>query len=176
MVVVGIVVMIWCALRIAEHVLSVLDTVVLREEGAVEACSRQHVPLLLANLAVPALVLAACWLAVRRGEPVTVGPATWAWLAVLVVAECVHWWAIATLGRRWTTGVLVLPGEAPVVRGPYRWLRHPGYAAGVTSAVALPLVAGAWVVAAPVAVMFAVVVVLRVRCEDRAWLDVGAAA
>jgi len=169
MLIAGAVVVAWAALRMAEELLSVSDTVILRERGAVESCSRQHVPLLMANVVVPLLTIGACALVIRGGGSVTVGTAGLVWLGVLVVAECLHWWAIGTLGRRWTTGVLVLPGEQPVMRGPYRWLRHPGYLAGVTSAVALPMVAGMWPVALFVAVMFAVVVALRVRCEDRAW-------
>ena len=46
-------------------------------------------------------------------------------------ATALRWWVIATLGERWSTRVLVLPGAPPVRGGPYRWLRHPNYLAVV---------------------------------------------
>ena len=36
-----------------------------------------------------------------------------------------------TLGDRWSTRVIVLPGARPVTGGPYRFLRHPNYLAVV---------------------------------------------
>src|SRR5665811_275367 len=49
------------------------------------------------------------------------------WLAVFILLQAGRLWVIVSLGRRWTTRVIVLPGASPVARGPYRWLRHPNY-------------------------------------------------
>jgi methyltransferase len=171
-----LVVIAWSCLRVAEYVLSESDMGALLDRGGVERCTRQHLPLLLVNAVVPTLAMTSIWLHVRaEGRDVDLGTASVVALVLLVVAESLHWWAILTLGRRWTTGVVVVPGEQPVVSGPYRWLRHPGYAGGGTSGALLPLVAGSWVLALVAAAFLAGIVVVRIRCEDEAWRQVGAA-
>jgi methyltransferase len=54
------------------------------------------------------------------------------WIAgagVFVAAKALKYWAIASLGPRWTFRVLVPPGSQRTVRGPYRWISHPNYVA-----------------------------------------------
>jgi methyltransferase len=34
---------------------------------------------------------------------------------------------LRTLGERWTTRIIILPGAPPVTSGPYRLVRHPNY-------------------------------------------------
>ena len=71
----------------------------------------------------------------------------WPMLGVRVAAQALRWWCIATLGTRWNTRVIVVPGVALVPRGPYRWLSHPNYVAVAVEGLALPLVHTAWVTA-----------------------------
>jgi methyltransferase len=49
--------------------------------------------------------------------------------AVFVAAKALKYWAISTLGTRWTFRVLVPPGSTRICRGPYRWVSHPNYIA-----------------------------------------------
>ncbi|MFJ4030787.1 MULTISPECIES: isoprenylcysteine carboxyl methyltransferase family protein [Streptomyces] len=92
----------------------------------------------------------------------------WPMLAVLVGAQALRWWCIGTLGPRWNTRVIVVPGLPLVARGPYRLLRHPNYVAVVAEGVALPLVHTAWVTAVAFTVLNAAVLTVRVRCENQA--------
>lgn len=93
----------------------------------------------------------------------------WPMLGLLVAAHALRWWCIASLGRRWTTRVVVLPGEPLVTRGPYRWLRHPNYVAVALEGLALPLVHTAWVTALLFTVLNAVLLLgFRIPAEDRA--------
>ena len=64
-------------------------------------------------------------------------------LAVALGAQALRWWCIRTLGHRWTTRVLVLPGAPRIRTGPYRVLAHPNYVAVIAEGAALPLVHGA---------------------------------
>ncbi len=92
----------------------------------------------------------------------------WTMLAVVVAAQLLRWWCIATLGKRWNTLVIVLP-EAPLVRsGPYRWLHHPNYVAVVAEGIALPLVHSAWITAAVFTVANALLLTVRIRVENAA--------
>ncbi|WP_031506170.1 isoprenylcysteine carboxyl methyltransferase family protein [Streptomyces megasporus] len=104
------------------------------------------------------------WVAGRSFDPAL----GWSMLAVLTAAQALRWWCVRTLGPRWNTRVIVVPGLPPVASGPYRLLRHPNYAAVVAEGVALPLVHGAWVTAVVFTVLDAALLAVRVRCEDAA--------
>ena len=98
----------------------------------------------------------------------------WTALALAVASQALRWWCITSLGRHWSTRVLVVPGDELVTRGPYRFLRHPNYVAVVVEGVALPLVHTAWITATAFTVLNAVLLRTRIRVEDRALA--GAAA
>jgi methyltransferase len=89
-------------------------------------------------------------------------------LAVVVAAQALRWWAIATLGPRWNVRVIVVPGLPVVTGGPYRWLRHPNYLAVVLEGVALPMVHTAWITAVTFSVLNAILLATRMRCEEAA--------
>ncbi len=96
-------------------------------------------------------------------------PALAASMAVLLVAaQALRYWAIATLGERWTTRIVWLPGVPPVTGGPYRFLRHPNYLAVVAEMAALPLLHGAWLTAAGFSAANAGVLAVRIRAEESA--------
>lgn len=95
--------------------------------------------------------------------------ATWPLLAVFVATDAVRLWSTFTLGARWTTKVVVVPGEAPVSRGPYRFLRHPIYDALRVELFALPLAFGLFGCALVLGVGNLLAVQNRIRKEDAAW-------
>ncbi|MFE2584215.1 isoprenylcysteine carboxyl methyltransferase family protein [Streptomyces sp. NPDC059378] len=123
-----------------------------------------------AMVALHAGLLVGCptevWLAGRPFVPALAWPA----LAVLAGAHALRWWCINTLGPRWNTRVIVVPGRPLVTNGPYRWrwLRHPNYVAVVAEGVTLPLVHSAWVTAAVFSVLNAALLTVRIGCENRA--------
>jgi methyltransferase len=90
--------------------------------------------------------------------------------AVLALAaQALRWWCIATLGPRWNTRIIVVPGLPLVRRGPYRLLPHPNYVAVVLEGIVLPLVATAWVTALVFTVLNAVLLLrFRIPAEERA--------
>jgi len=86
----------------------------------------------------------------------------------VVAAQALRWWCIVTLGPRWNTRVIVVPGLAPVVAGPYRVLRHPNYLAVAVEGAALPLVHGCWITAVSFTVANALLLRVRIRVENEA--------
>ena len=92
----------------------------------------------------------------------------WGWLALFVLLQAARIWVVASLGRRWTTRIIVMPEAPLVVRGPYRWMRHPNYAVVAAEIVVLPLVFGAWWIALVFGLLNAAVLAWRIRSEDRA--------
>ena len=92
----------------------------------------------------------------------------WSMLAVVVLAQALRWWCIATLGPRWNTRIIVIPGLPLVDSGPYRWMRHPNYVAVVLEGIALPLVHTAWITAALFTLANAGLLRVRISAENTA--------
>jgi methyltransferase len=150
--------------RVAELAVSSRNARRVLARGGVEA-GRGHYP---AMVSFHALVLAAC-----AAEPLLF-PAPWpaaaaiaATLAVFL-AQALRWWAIWALGERWSTRIVVVPGSAPVERGPYRFLRHPNYLAVALELAALPLALGAWRTAIAATLGNALLLAVRIPAEERA--------
>lgn len=89
-------------------------------------------------------------------------------LGLALMAQVLRWWAVLSLGPHWNVRVLVVPGAPAVVRGPYRFLRHPNYLAVVIEGFAVPLVHAAWLTAVGFSVANALLLAVRIRCEERA--------
>jgi methyltransferase len=87
-------------------------------------------------------------------------------LALVLAATGLRWWVIRTLGERWTTRVLCLPGAPLITGGPFRFLRHPNYLAVIVEIAALPLVHSAYLTAGIFTVLNAVLLRHRVRVEE----------
>lgn len=110
--------------------------------------------------------LVACVAEVWLGERPLVPPLAVSMLLVLVAAMSLRYWVIGTLGHRWTTRVICLPGEPLITTGPYRALRHPNYVAVAAEIVALPLVHSAWLTASLFSFANAWVLRARIRVEE----------
>ena len=101
--------------RLGEVWLSNRNTRRLLAEGARE-CGAGHYSLI---VAVHALWLAVLWWR-APGRPVNA-----AWLAIFVLLELARLWVLASLGRRWTTRIIVVP-QAPLTRrGQYQFVTPP---------------------------------------------------
>ncbi len=93
---------------------------------------------------------------------------SWPPLAIFAVLQLGRLWVIATLGRRWTTRIMVLPGASLVEGGPYRYLRHPNYAIVAAEIAVLPLAFGAVAIALIFSAINLVLILRRIAIEDRA--------
>ncbi len=147
------------AQRLAELAYSARNGRRLKARGAHEA-GAGHYPLIVA--------LHAAWLLalVLTVPPAT--PANLPLLGVFAALQAVRVWVIASLGERWTTRVIVLPGAPLVAKGPYRYLRHPNYAVICGEIAVVPLMFGAWQVAVVFSALNLALLRHRVRVEEAA--------
>jgi len=144
--------------RVGELFLSRRNTARLLAQGAREHAPA-HYPLI---VAVHVLWLAALWwLAPPRAIDGF-------WLGLFVLIEIARIWVLATLGPRWTTRIIVLPGAPLVKEGPYRFVNHPNYWVVIGEIAVLPLVFGLWEVALAFTLLNAAVLAVRIREENRA--------
>lgn len=93
---------------------------------------------------------------------------SWPLLGVFALPQLGRLWVIATLGRRWTTRIIVLPGAPLVHSGPYRWLRHPNYTIVTAEIAVLPLAFGAVSIALVFSALNLALILRRIAIEDRA--------
>jgi methyltransferase len=144
--------------RAAELLISSRNTRELMARGTVEVAPR-HYPLI---VAVHAAWLTALWL-FGHDQPVNL-----ILLAFYVVLQGFRLWVMRTLGSRWTTRIIVLPGQPLVVGGPYLYLSHPNYAVVAAEIALLPLVLGLGWLAAIFTILNAAILAIRIRAETRA--------
>ncbi|HZZ32333.1 MAG TPA: isoprenylcysteine carboxylmethyltransferase family protein [Phenylobacterium sp.] len=151
------------AQRLGELVVARRNTARLVAAGGVER-GAEHYPLI---VALHAAWLAGLWWLAWDS------PANPAWLGAYVVLEGLRVWVLASLGARWTTRIIVVPGETLVRKGPYRFLSHPNYLVVAGEIAVLPLVFGLTSYAVVFSVLNAAMLWLRIRAESAALRDSG---
>ena len=93
---------------------------------------------------------------------------SWTMFALAMGSQALRWWCILTLGKRWNTLVVIIPGLRAITSGPYKWLKHPNYLAVVIEGVALPMVGFAWRTAIFFTFLNIFVLTARLRVENKA--------
>jgi methyltransferase len=88
-------------------------------------------------------------------------------LALFLAANAVRWWVIRTMGQHWNVQVVDSTQLGVVTSGPFRFVRHPNYAAVFVEMLALPLIHTAWITAAAGAVAHVGVLAQRLSAEER---------
>jgi methyltransferase len=150
--------------RLAELVVSQRNATDSLSRGGVES-GRGHFPVM---VALHTALLIGCWVEPLALHRSFIPALEWPMLALVVAANVLRWWCIATLGSRWSARVIVLPGLPLIKTGPYRWFAHPNYVAVVVEGAALPLAGSAWITAGTFAVLNAALLTVRLRCETGA--------
>ena len=150
--------------RLGELVLARHNTARLLAKGAIEIGAR-HYPLLVATHAA---WLAALWIW-GRDQSVDLPL-----LGAFIVMQGLRLWVLATLGERWTTRIIVLPGAPLVTSGPYRYFSHPNYAVVAAEIALLPLALHLPWLALVFTILNAAVLTIRLRAEQRALSVVSA--
>jgi methyltransferase len=144
--------------RLAELILARRNTARLRAKGAHEV-GAAHYPLI---VALHGAWLAGLWFLAFERTP------RLPWLGVFLVLQAARVWVIATLGERWTTRIIVLPGAPLIADGPYRFLSHPNYCVVAAEMLVLPLVFGLVWYGIVFSLLNGLILWLRIRTESAA--------
>jgi methyltransferase len=144
--------------RLAELLLARWNTQRLLAAGGIEF-GRSHYPVMVGLHT--AWLLGLWWFGRSRSvDPVLLG--------AFVLLQAGRIWVIASLGRRWTTRIIMLPNAPLVASGPYRWLKHPNYLIVALEIAVVPLALGMPVFAAVFTLLNAAVLYRRIRAENAA--------
>ena len=151
------------ATMLVELILSRSNERSLRARGAIEPDDDVYVAM--AWVYPLAFLVMAAESLVRGGVAPSV---TAAGVFVLVAGKAIKYWAVASLGERWTFRVLVLPATSLVVHGPYRYIRHPNYVGVMGELAGMALLVGAPITGVAAFVVFGWLIRRRIRTEERA--------
>lgn len=149
--------------RLSELLIARRNTARLLAVGGVET-GASHYPVMVS--------LHAAWLAGLWFFAVS-QPVSLSLLALYGVAQLFRLWILLSLGKRWTTRIITVPGETLVARGPYRFMHHPNYALVAVEIPLLPMVFGMWVYALVFAALNAAMLAWRIRSENAALENVS---
>ena len=135
----------------------------LRAAGALEPA---HDVFPLMQVTYPAAFLAMAAEAWTRGADANA--VFMAGLIVFALAKWIKYWAMITLGPRWSFRVLVLPGSPLITTGPYRFMRHPNYLGVMGEIGGMAVMAQAPISGITSLLVFAALIAMRIRVEERA--------
>jgi len=148
---------------IAEAIVAARNDRALRARGAVEPRGDVY--------GVMQVAYPACFAAILiEGAWRSAGPdaAAGTGAAIFGAAKALKYWAIASLGSRWTFRVLVPPGSERTRRGPYRWMAHPNYVAVAGELIGAAVAMHALATGPAAVAGFCVLMVRRVVIEEKA--------
>jgi methyltransferase len=150
-------------MMLAELWLSQSNERILMANGGVYARDLQFAVM---RLAYPAVFVAMAAEGAYVGvEP---GPIIFAGVSLMFAAKALKFWAISSLGTRWTFKVIVLPGLPLVTTGPYRWMSHPNYLAVVGELMAMALMTHAQITGPLGTLVFGWLMWRRIAAEEQA--------
>ena len=147
--------------RLAELVLARHNTRKLLARGAIEI-GAGHYPLI---VSVHAAWLISLWVFGRNQE------VNLPMLALFIALQGLRGWIMSTLGTRWTTRIIIVPGEPRIKSGPYRIMPHPNYALVVAEIAVFPLALNLPILALIFTILNAAVLAIRIPVEERALLQ-----
>lgn len=146
------------AQRLSELVIARRNTMVLFARGAREIAP-DHYPYM---VALHTGWLAGLWM-LATGQPIQLF-----WFGLFMLLQVLRLWVLTTLGERWTTRIIILPGAPLIEGGPYRFFKHPNYMIVTGEIAALPLAFGMPLYALVFSLLNAAVLTVRIRAENAA--------
>jgi methyltransferase len=144
--------------RLSEVVIANRNTRELLAKGGVES-GAAHYPVM---VLLHASWLACLWWFGWNNQVI------WSLLIAYGALQFFRVWILATLGRRWTTRIITVPGETLVARGPYQFVKHPNYLLVLLEVPLLPLALNLPWLALIFGLLNIAMLIWRIRVENAA--------
>ena len=87
---------------------------------------------------------------------------------IFIIANLVRLWVIRTLGNHWNVQIMDSASLGVITTGPFRFVRHPNYAAVIVELITLPLIHTAWITSIVGTLGYVSVLMQRIPLEERA--------
>ena len=87
---------------------------------------------------------------------------------IFVLTQMLRYWAITSLGKFWNTKILVVPDAELIVKGPYKYIRHPNYIAVITEIAVIPLIFSCYITCIIFSILNFLILIRRIRIEEKA--------
>ncbi|HEV7593609.1 MAG TPA: isoprenylcysteine carboxylmethyltransferase family protein [Gemmatimonadaceae bacterium] len=128
------------------------------------------------------VILAGMWIALLIAYPLAfvkawAFPQRWqlplfvAGILLIVLGSLLRRYCWRTLGEYFTGDVKAKPGQPVIISGPYRWVRHPSYTAGMMMFIGIGLALGSWFSFALLTIAAIATYAYRVAVEERVLLE-----
>ncbi|WP_225217681.1 isoprenylcysteine carboxyl methyltransferase family protein [Sporosarcina gallistercoris] len=152
--------------RLTELVIAKNNEKRMKAQGAYEVGARHYPAIVLLHTAFFVSFL----LEVVIRKP-SLSPIWGALLTIFLLTQLLRVWCLASLGKYWNTKIIILPGADVVMKGPYKFIRHPNYVIVATEILVLPMIFGAYFTAIVFTLLNAWMMSVRIPQEEQALKD-----
>ena len=90
------------------------------------------------------------------------------WLTLFLIAQSGRIWAIRSLGKHWNTKIIVVPDADVVIKGPYKYFKHPNYIIVATEILVISLLFNAYYTAIIFSLLNVWMMTVRIPLEEKA--------
>ncbi|MGG0644901.1 isoprenylcysteine carboxylmethyltransferase family protein [Sporosarcina gallistercoris] len=149
--------------RLTELVIAKNNEKRMKAQGAYEVGGRHYPAIVLLHTAFFVSFL----LEVAIRQP-ALSPIWIVLLTIFLLTQVLRVWCLASLGRYWNTKIIILPGADVVMKGPYKFIRHPNYLIVATEILVLPMIFGAYITAIIFTLLNAWMMSVRIPQEEQA--------
>ncbi|MDR3693617.1 isoprenylcysteine carboxylmethyltransferase family protein [Mucilaginibacter sp.] len=104
---------------------------------------------------------------ILKGQPAI----SWVFLVLFIAVLSFKYWALSSLGKYWNTKIYRIPGVYPVMKGPYKYLKHPNYMEVVCEVAIIPLVFHLYYTAIIFTLLNAGMLWVRIGVENKVWAE-----
>ena len=134
----------------------------LRSQGAIEY-GQAHYPYIVAlhTLFIVSIIVEYIWRSNLQIDYI--------FLLLFVLLLAFKFWTLSSLGKYWNTKIFRVPGNGPVMKGPYKLFKHPNYFDVICEIIVIPMVFHLYYTAVIFTVLNAIMLTVRIRVENKVW-------
>ncbi len=89
-------------------------------------------------------------------------------ILMMIFGESLRQWSTYTLGRYFTGPVVIIKGHKLLIKGPYRFVRHPGYLGGLIALTGIGVAVQSWGAVIAALLIACVAYSYRIYLEEKA--------